>query len=141
MSRPALKPNEESFHICGDARDPTGISNKMGKQSTMDLTGSAIGHPEIRFDAGGEVFVITADVYREGGELLVHIICPLCSKPGDPHGLRITQSNKQMSYEDGLLSVEPFECTWESQGDLRRDFGMGRCGLRIAIDKNVARRV
>ncbi len=140
MSRPALKRNEESYHICGDVKDPTGISNKMGQQSSIDLTGSAIGHPEIRFDLGAETFVVTADVYLQDGELLVHLICPQCSTPEKANGLTIRASQKQMSYENELLSVEPFGCTWEIEGSLRRNFGLNRCTLRVAIDKNVARR-
>lgn len=141
MSRPALKPNEESYHICGDARDPTGLSNKMGKQSSLDLTGSAIGHPEIRFDLGAYTRIVTADVYLMDGELYAHIICPQCSTAEKPHGLAIRASNKKMEYEDGLLSVDKMKCTWETEGTLRRDFGAGACNLQFVIEKNVARRV
>lgn len=40
----------------------------------------------------------------------------------------------------GTLDVEPFACTWEETPDLQRGlFGMGRCGWRVSITKNVAR--
>lgn len=126
--KPAYDPNKEDlFHLAGDA--------DHGMGSTARLTKSAIGHPEIRYKGKQGDFVMTADVYRTDGKLLVHLICPKCR-----HALHVREAAKKMAYSeaDGL-SIEAFECSWELDGDTGRLFGLALCRCRLAIDKNVAR--
>lgn len=146
---PALHANEEMFQIAGDRNplgdseaanlyregamlDPTG-TGLMGHGSELDLTKNAIGHPLIRW----RDLVMEADVYHPmEGVLEVHIHCPKCSTPDDPHVLRITSERKSIEYDKkrNLLYVEPFECCWELPAERRQEFGLGLCKWRVAID-------
>jgi hypothetical protein len=128
MSKAYDPAREELFHVAGDA--------DHGVASTADLTKTAIGHPEVRYYGRHGDFVLTVDVYRmPDGQLLAHLICPRCRK-----ALHIRQAAKSMEYSatDGL-SIEPFECTWELDGDEGRQFGMALCRWRVGITRNVAR--
>lgn len=121
---PAHDPNrEELYRIAGDP--------EHGMASTMNLTRSAAGHPQIRYRDK----VITADVYIADGRLMVHLICPRCL-----NALKITDERKKMEYDarDNVLSVEPFACPWEMSAH-RTEFGVGMCRWTVGIDRNVAR--
>lgn len=129
---------EELVTIENDLQD--GVSRG---RATMDMTKNADAHPQVRWEdrVSGKVFMLETDVYIKGGELMVHLICPRCR-----HNLQIKSINKQMSYdkEREVLSVEPFQCTWELDDELlgaRRDFGMSLCRWSVAIDNNLAKDV
>lgn len=106
--------------------------------------------------------VLTVDVYRlEGEPLQVHLICPRCCKP-----LRATEDRKRIEWDPtalhphqavaaeleaqgygqlrlGLLSIEPFGCTWEMGGDAHNQGGLhtggSLCRLKLGITRNVAK--
>jgi hypothetical protein len=101
---------------------------------------------------------LTVDVYPMHGEpTTIHLICPRCH-----HSLQISETRKKMEVDlfavspilrmltdardldaddiaylrakgsTGVISVEPFECTWE--------LGPGQlCRWKAAIDKNVVK--
>lgn len=151
----------EIFHVAGDYPDPEG-TGKRGLAATYDFTRAALGHPMIAY----RDMVLEADVYQlPGAPMHVHVICPLCLAAGNLNMLTIKSDRKAIYYEPkeavppfpgwtrvdmetnfpggagGLLSVEPFACTWELQPSLQRDFGLARCPWKVAIDRNVARDV
>jgi hypothetical protein len=137
---PAFDPQKESlFHICGDAPDPTGMTNLRGAQSSVDFTGGAFAHPMLRWRDR----VVEADLYETDGQLMLHLLCPKCSTPEAPHALWVKQEQKPMEWdkERKLLSVAAFSCTWELPEGRRQEFGIGMCRWRVAIDKNVVREV
>lgn len=158
--------SKELFHVAGDAPDPSGTGLR-GVSPGYDLTKSALGHPFLlwRRPDGGEM-MLEADVYAmPGSPMYIIILCPLCAMNGRTSGLRIDQAKKAMSYDEkasiscfpgwtkeqtkgafpngtgGVLSVEPFACTWEESPDLKRDFGLSKCNWRVAIDNNFVRSV
>lgn len=148
------QPSKELFHVAGDVPDPAGTGLR-GAASTMRLDRTALGHPKIVY----KDFLLEADIYAlPDAPMYAHIICPLCR-----NALRITQDNKTFTYDPkvapkiaamlrncgvqdgpywgGSLSVERFECTWESEPERRRDFGLAVCNWRVEIDNNIARDV
>lgn len=140
-TRAPFDPKTESlYHIAGDVPDPTG-SGKLGMQASIQLNKSAIGHPLIRWRNRDGDRVIEGDLYEIDGLLLLHIICPKCSTPETPHALWVKQEQKAIEWDpkSGLISVEPFMCTWELPLERRAEFGMGLCKWRVAIDKNIAK--
>lgn len=141
MNRPVYDPSKESlYQIAGDVPDPSGRDPHLrGQQSTMDFTQGAMAKPLIRW----RDFVIEADVYRIDGKLVVHIICPKCSTPEKPHGLYIREDQKALEWDEErrVLSVAPFECSWELPEGRRQEFGIGMCRWRVAIEKNFCREV
>ena len=149
------EPKRELFHIAGDVPDITG-SGLRGVAATHDFRQSAYGRPLIFY----RDLVLEFDVYRfEGLPTEVHIICPRCH-----NHLRLSALNKRIEYDrdapvpvppgwtrsefrevftqgaGGLLSMEPFGCTWEL-GAARQMFGLSLCGWRVAIENNIARDV
>ena len=136
MSR-AYNPQREELYTIKDDFGP-GVhqgERVQGIQSTMKLTNTAIGHPEIRYKDR----LTVADVYKMGDELKIHLICPRCT-----NNLSISNKNKQVDYDldSNTLSIEPFECTWEITSELlgsQRSFGMSLCRWRVAIDNNIAK--
>lgn len=127
----------ELVHIGGDVPDPVFGTGKRGIQSTVDFEKTALGHPEIRYTArDGTAYVITADVYKqEGSPLEVLLFCPLCSKKGDMHTLKIREDRKKIEYDEErvVLSIAAFKCTWHG--------AHGACQWAVEIDENVARDV
>lgn len=125
MSDQILKSNEELFHLAGDP--------ERGVVGTHDFTGNATAkNVLVRF---GDL-VLHCDVYPDMGEgHMVHLICPRCCK-----ALKISGKNKQISYDTQrkLLSVEPFQCTWE-MGDVVGSYTT-LCNLKIGIHNNIARK-
>lgn len=145
----------ELVQIAGDAVDPTGTTSNRGLQSTIRLDG---GKQEtlVLFRGRHGDFVMTVDVYAMPGEATqIHFICPKCHKQG-----RITSDQKAIDWNPvehrvlsmpdgqrartgGILSVEPFGCTWEMGAEAHtpgiRSGGLTLCGMKIAIDANVAR--
>jgi len=158
---------KETFHVAGDAPDPTGGALR-GVSPGYDLTRTALGHPMLLYRVTGtsKEIILEADIYAIPGQpMYVHLICPLCLINGRTVGLKIDQSHKSLSYDvsspvptfpgwtneqmkqafpDGLggrLSVEPFKCTWEETPDLKRLDGLACCRWQVAIDNNVVRDV
>lgn len=150
----AQQPSKELFYVAGDVPDPTGATLK-GRAPSYRLTQTALGHPMIFW----RDMVLEADVYALPGQpLQVHLICPQCR-----NALIVRQGNKAIAYEPGesvptppnwtaaevkqaipmglggRISVESFACTWEANGEVSRDFGLARCGWRVAIENNIAR--
>ncbi len=102
-----------------------------------------LGRPQIRYKGRYGDFVLEADVFpgKDLGTFEVHIYCPRCSTPELPHNNRITSERKAIEFENGLLSIEAFECCWELQqreGE-RIAFGAGLCRMKMGITKNVAK--
>ena len=133
---------EELIYQSGDAPDPEGQIGG-GFQQSINLGKSASGHPKIRY----RDIVIEADVYDlEGVAFHVMILCPRCR-----NSLRISRERKAIDWDPeaghpqdgGQISIEPFQCTWENgeRNGERQDFGLGLCGWRVAVDKNIARDV
>lgn len=146
--------------------DPTGRTKARGVASGVDLVKTSMGRPWIKVpNIHGDRW-IEADVYAvPGAPGFVHLICPQCGNslrisadrkewrfdPNRPlhadlrrelegiarHQLdaRVAEGFKRF---DGTLNVEPFECTWELDDSLRREFGFARCGWRVSINNNVA---
>ncbi len=161
---------KEIFHLAGDAPDPTGTGLR-GIAPHHDLTRAAIGHPMVLYRINGkELFLeidVHVDVSVEPHALYAHVICPLCLVGGRQVGLRIHSGAKSLHYDraavprpfpgwsklqmdeafrarggtGGVLSIEPFKCTWEEMPDLRRRDGLATCRWQVAIDNNVARDV
>jgi hypothetical protein len=157
---------KEVFHVAGDAPDPIGTGARgVALEHRLDRT--ALGHPMLHYQFGnGQELILEADVYALPNQpMYVHLLCPLCAIEGRSNALRIDQARKSLSYDPrespppfpgwtsadmarnfphgsgGLLSVEPFACTWEAQPDLRRAFGLARCPWRVSIVNNVVRNV
>lgn len=149
------------------AMDPLGRGN-VGRSSGVDFRKSAAGHPIVHYDGKHGRGFLVLDVYKLiGAPMYVHLVCPACSNRGHEQeaSLRIGEENKKMSYEPdgvpkfagfnldevvrgmgqpshgGLISIEPFRCTWEIEPTLRRDFGFSVCEWSVAIDNNIARDV
>lgn len=156
---------KEAFHVAGNAPDPTG-GGLRGVEATHNLTAGALGHPQVltpwkAFDklTRREVpLVLEIDVYEDH----IHLHCPVCLIEGRGEvGLRIRAGAKDYGYDPlarvplwpgwveeqtkivypnglgGLVNVAPFRCTWETVGDLKRGFGLQKCGLFVSIRNNV----
>lgn len=134
MGAPALaEPTDSGRELMHLAGDPD-----TGLMSTVSLSQSAIAHPIVRY----KEFVLELDVYKTPDEpMYVHLICPRCHNM-----LTISAKRKRMELRDGgerkggIISIEPFECTWEMEPNGRRvGFGLGLCRLKLAIDENIAK--
>lgn len=129
-----------------------------------DMTKGAAGHPMLLGWVNGQGVILEADVYALPGQpSYIHLICPMCLANGRTQMLTIREGVKAFSYDPradvppfprwtrdqmlhafpngvgGLLSVEPFRCTWEEAADASRGFGFSVCTWQVAIDKNVVR--
>lgn len=155
---------KDVFHVAGDAPDPEGGALR-GVAPGYNLTRSAIGHPLMLYRVAGQELILEADVYALPNEpMYIHLICPLCLMNGRTVALRIIEGRKQLSYDPradvptfpgwsrdqmlhafphglgGLLSVEPFGCTWEEEPNLERGgMGFSCCPWKVAIENNVVR--
>jgi hypothetical protein len=83
--------------------------------------------------------LLECDVYTAGDSTTVVLFCPRCKQQ-----LRVDSSRKSIEWDPakGLLSIEPFQCTWELPDEhlgAKRDFGFSLCRLTIAIDKGIAK--
>jgi hypothetical protein len=150
-------PRKQMVQLAGDAQH--------GIASTTRLD---TGKLEVAVVFGDHV--MTMDVYAIPGEpIQVHYICPRCRKQGritserkliefDPRSTRpvrlpdgslVSRDNPArlpdggMLYNDGALSIEPFECTWELGDEQHtpgiRAGGIGLCRLTLGVDNNIAR--
>ncbi len=162
----------ELVQLGGDpAAAPSGLpqgysqeSGASGMRSTVRMTESAAGHPVIYYSGKHGEFVLEGDLYAFPGQpMKLVLICPVCSvASGKDHGISITSDKKAIEYDPsagdpelgGLLSVAPFECTWELNTEkavdvngnptgahdvlLRSD---NLCRWKVAIDNNIARDV
>lgn len=155
---------KDVFHVAGDAPDPEGLGRR-GLHGGQDFTKSAMGHPKLlyRVPGGSQEIILEADVFDGPDGRYIYLLCPRCLAGGRENQLRIRAGMKQFSYErgdavpvfpgwtreqmaqafphgaGGLLSVEPFSCTFEEVPDLERGHDLGRCQWRVSIDKNVVR--
>ncbi len=106
--------------------------------------------------------LLTVDVYCIPGEpIQVHLFCPRCCKQ-----LRVSADRKRIDWDPGadhphqqaaaeldahgfgpapkvgVLSIEPFGCTWEVGGDRHNQGGLHTgvtlCRLKLGISRNVA---
>lgn len=157
---------KELFHVAGNVPDPTGGSSALGVQATHDLTSGALGHPQVltpwkafdKLTRRDVPLVLELDVYPE----YIHLHCPRCllEERGEV-GLRIRTGAKDYGYDPmgrvplwpgwdveqvkivypnglgGLINIAPFRCTWETASDLKRGFGLQKCGLFVSIRNNV----
>jgi hypothetical protein len=106
----------------------------VGKSATINITQNSIGRTPVRY----KDFLLECDVYKVGDELMVHLYCPRCR-----NALRVSSDRKSIDYDhvENVLSIEPFECTWElgdREGE-RMGFGIGLCRWRVGISKGVAK--
>jgi hypothetical protein len=113
-------------------------SRVKGASTTTNIEDAAIAQIYFRFEDRMGV----AEVYRAGDELLVHLMCPRCLGGAQGHTSQISSKRKQMSWENGVLNVEPFECPWEIENASAVDkqqnrgivmVGANLCKLRIGI--------
>ena len=107
MSR-AYNPQREELYTIKDDFGP-GVhqgERVQGIQSTMKLTNTAIGHPEIRYKDR----LTVADVYKMGDELKIHLICPRCT-----NNLSISNKNKQVDYDLDMYLGDYIGATGESK--------------------------
>lgn len=156
---------KELFQVLGDAPEPGGKT--CGVAGTYDLTVGCIARTPVYYAGRFGEFVLTIDVYSApDSPMYLLLICPACSNADRSHGLKISADNKHIDFEPqripklpgmtteqiiadlgvegvdeirGGLSVEKFSCTFEAEPDLRRHFGLAKCGFRVAIDNNIAR--
>lgn len=116
-----------------------------GMMSEADLTKSAIAHPYIRYkDVVLEVDVYLAPGARNLSSENLHfvVLCPRCKNALTVRGDRkdIEFVPPTASSPRGILSCEPFQCTWELESDGRRmEFGLGLCNWKVGIHKNMAK--
>jgi len=134
QTKPILSERESMYRIAGNVPDPSGQTNLRGRESTLDMTAGAIAHPLLRWRDR----VVEADLYLDGGKLLLHLICPKCSTSEEPHGLWVREGEKAIEWSEGLLSVEPITCPWELP-EGRKEFGVGMCRWRVAIERGQVR--
>jgi hypothetical protein len=156
MTRPAYDPKtEELEYVAGDKDpysddpevaamyrsgkmvDPTGMTDNVGQASQIDMTPGKK-KIDVRYEGKHGNFVVTIDVYAPpgGAGIELHAHCPKCRNVG-----RITSERKAIEFENGVLSVEPWMCTWEGGEGRRMEFGLGLCRARYAIDRNVMKDV
>ena len=129
MTLPYDPNKEELYHVSGDA--DTGITTQA------NLTKSAMAQPQIRYSGKWGDYVMTAELYNQGGQLALNIICPRCH-----NSLWIRAERKKIEWDAVRgVSVEPFQCTWElgERGNERMDFGLGLCRWTAVIEDNRAR--
>lgn len=154
---------KDVFHVAGDAPDPGGTGLR-GVAPGYDLTKAAMGHPMLLYRLPqGQELILEADVFDGPDGRYIYLICPRCFARGHTQQLRIRSGIKAFSYEPnepvpvfpgwtreqfahsfprgagGVLSVAPFQCTWEEDPTLQRADGFARCGWHVSIDKNVVR--
>lgn len=131
---------EELEHAHGDMPDTAG---PMGRLGLFDMTRNAY-RVRVRFGAQ----LVFCEVYAIPGEPIeVHWMCPRCGPLNDKRMSRISSRSKQIEFspvaridDGGRLNVEAFTCPWELESKGRRmEFGLGMCGLTIAIDNSVAK--
>lgn len=158
---------KETFHVAGDAADPTG-SSARGLAPGYRLTQSAAGHPKCLYAIGGQEMIVEIDVYHLPDQpMYLHLLCPHClaREFAERNALRVTADQKQMAYEPGAavppfpnwtqaqmaqafpagvggrLSVStPFRCTWEIDPRYRERLG-NICDFHVVIENNVIRPV
>jgi len=162
---------KEIFHLAGDVPDPEGTGLRGVAPTHDLVKAAIGHPMVLYKINGKEMFLeidIHVDLTVQPHAIYAHVICPLCLVGGRQVGLRIHSAAKAMHYEreavprtfpgwsklqmseafakrpggvGGVLSIEPFKCTWEEVSDLRRSNGFATCRWQVAIDNNVARDV
>lgn len=122
----APETEEEVVHLAGDSGlASTFAGSKASAQGVMIYTG--------RWAGGLRRLEVTCEIYITAEGMMVSTCCVRCGQVQT-----IKSENKQMSYEKGRgLFIEPFECTWELDGDRRIENGLGMCKARVAYDGKV----
>jgi len=128
-------------------RDPTG-TGAVGASSGVNLDKTKDCTVVVRYKDK----LLELDVYAfPGAPMKLVLLCPRCG-----NALNIESDKKQMQLEkhapqqvgafvnEGRLSVEPFECTWElPDAGVHvpgiQSAGTSLCRWRVGIDKNIAR--
>jgi hypothetical protein len=151
---------KELFHVSGDQHG--GMTGSTG----MNLNNSALCHPVVYYPKMG-IFLTLDVFALPGTPMYVVVRCPLCqARNPDSEGMDLTIKEDQKEIEldikampkfpehstselvqglglqnqdelRGLISVEPFKCTWEESPELKREFGFSRCGWSVAIKNNI----
>lgn len=141
--------------LAGDVPDPSAITHQRGLMSHTSLCSD---REEVVVVYRG--IFLTVDIYRIAGEpMKAHLLCPRCRKH-----LTVSGDRKAIAYDamipnpmraailatgapelvrlaaTGRLSIEAFECPWET-GDATHvrggvHTGASLCRLRIAIEDN-----
>lgn len=134
MNEQHAKTAKEMVHIAGDKDHGISVTHDLKKTAIMNFDLQYTGRYSMPFPEKR----IIGEVYSQGGELMIHTICPRCE-----NALRITSDRKQISIDKtkGMIWVEPFQCTWElgERENERMDFGMSLCNTRLAYDGKVAK--
>lgn len=95
VSSPLASGKREVVQLAGDAPDPTGLTDQIGRQSTHRLTG---GKQEVVVVYGD--LLMTLDVYALPEEpMRVQIICPRCHKHSTIRG-----DQKKIEYEPKAMN-------------------------------------
>lgn len=129
---------EEIVHLAGDRGVPTDPRRGMSSEMVNNETGAT---PQAQLSYRGRYAHpfpekrLTCEIYAaEDGSLMVSTICVRCG-----HGLSITSQRKKIEWEpERGLFIEPFECTWELDGE-RRIAGLSLCRARVAYDGKTVR--
>lgn len=160
MTKPAYDPSREQLDfIAGDGAGRThgSMGSGGGVATDTNMTKNAWATPMLRYTGRYGDFVIESELYRMplaggGFELMLHIMCPVCSTREKPHALRITSAMKKIEFDHARgVSVEKFGCAWElpdaapvagatnsnaqNQGNMVIK-GRGLCPWRVAIENN-----
>ena len=155
MQAPSKK---EIFHVSGDQH--------RGVTSGVNLNNSALCKPVVMYR---DLFLTLDVYEMPGVPMYIVVRCPLCQmRDPNSQGMDLTIKADQKAIEldpkkvpkfpgwntkelarelglqsvndlRGLLSVEPFKCTWEAEPGLKRDFGFSRCTWSVSIRNNIAR--
>ena len=159
-----IQTSKELFHMAGDAADPADGRRRRGAVAPgYNLSNGATAKVMVIYPPANAVLELDLYGPHDAPEYL-HLICPLCLSRGHKNMLTIPKAKKAISWDPdavvppfpgwsradmernfaagglrGLLSIEPFACTWEEQPELERSFGLSRCGFRVVISKNVAK--
>lgn len=131
---------EHLEHAAGDVPD-----EGHGQLGLFDLTRNAY-RVRVRY----KDTVIFCEVFQLVGEpLQIHWMCPRCGPLNEKRMSTIRGDRKTIDFDPrsqledgGRLSVEQFKCPWELESANRRmEFGLGLCGLELAIDNSRAHEV
>lgn len=118
----------------GDFSANWNIGNGRSGVTSRKAVAKTESHPVIQYRGRFGDLDIECDLYGISGESYELITaCPRCRKVN-----RITQDRKKISWENGRLSVEAFQCQHELEDNYRGNHGFNLCMFRMAIDNNKA---
>jgi hypothetical protein len=125
---------EEVEIVAGDRSGPTSVVGnpytKQGQTQSWELDKNVIARPQIRYKQQ----IIFCELYEMDGNLSLHIMCPQCLNM-----LWVREPNKKVDWSNGVISTEPFSCTWElNPNDPMRMFGVSLCRWSVGVQNGVA---